>query len=76
MNMWRCDCGHCCKQSEFLNAANTFDTKDHVYGCPRCRARNPNWVEVCDAQRCSNQATCSTPTATGYRRTCSKHAPR
>lgn len=32
--------------------------------------------EMCDEPGCKEEITCGTPTPTGYRRTCSTHAPR
>lgn len=42
--------------------------------CPKCRT--PEHIRpACDEPGCFDAITCGTPLPTGYRSTCSKHAP-
>lgn len=43
--------------------------------CPQCRAADSLYM-ACDEPGCWKPVDCGTPTLTGYRSTCSKHAPR
>lgn len=42
--------------------------------CPKCRAPE-HITTACDQPECWQPASCGTPTAGGYRHTCSKHMP-
>jgi len=76
-NDWRCgECGKHCADGEMLAGANPFLVGDEVYGCPHCRACNPDWSQICDEPGCKSETTCGTQTETVYRRTCARHMPR
>lgn len=73
-----CDDYHCRwhgDSSDVLTAANPFDTKDIVVGCPKCLSVNTIRT-ACDEPDCWEQAVAGTPIPGGYRMTCSKHAPQ
>lgn len=71
----RCrSCGAHWASSALLIAPNPFDPDETVHGCPQCKAVED--LEVCcDHRECWQAASCGTPTATGYRRTCYEHRP-
>lgn len=58
-----------------LTAANPFDPKDTIAGCPHCKSIN-TLEEACDEPGCWRPSTCGIPTSGGYRRTCSEHMPK
>ncbi len=66
------NCNSKLDSSTVLRAANPFDTKDEVLGCPKCKEVN-NIRTTCDYPDCWAQDTIGTPTSAGYRRTCYKH---
>lgn len=73
-----CDSGRCGWRGnsvELLTATNPFDDTDTITGCPSCKSID-SCVNACDEPECWQQATCGTPTATGYRTTCGKHRPQ
>jgi hypothetical protein len=65
---WRGD------ESAVLKAPNPFLPEEEIWGCPECKAVN-TIVAVCDEPGCWAETSCGTPTPSGYRRTCGKHAP-
>jgi len=67
-------CGWRGMQLEVLFAENPFNADETIAGCPKCKEINSLLVS-CDEPGCWNEASCGTPTATGYRHTCGKHAP-
>lgn len=60
--------------SEVLRAQNPWDETDTILGCPKCRSPE-SFRFACDEPDCWASVTCGTPTPTGYRSTCGKHAP-
>ena len=73
---WRCDaCGHISIDGELLEAPHPFQPGGIVLGCPGCRGIGTDLERVCDVPGCSRVVACGTPTPTGYRSTCSEHAP-
>lgn len=68
-------CGWFGKDEDVLIAKNPFDPDDFVTGCPLCKQIN-TITYACDEEGCWADATCGTPTAAGYRRTCGKHMPK
>lgn len=63
------------EDSQLLRAQNPFaDDTDTMVGCPECREPN-SMRRVCDEPECWLEASCGTPTPTGYRTTCGKHKP-
>ena len=61
--------------SDLLTAQNPFHEPDTIYGCPFCKSID-RFIPLCDEPGCQNEASCGTPTATGYRHTCGTHAPK
>lgn len=59
---------------EILSAVNPFDPRQTVHGCPTCKDVT-TFTLVCDHLGCRAPADAGTPTPSGYRMTCSKHAP-
>jgi hypothetical protein len=57
-----------------LAAANPFDENEQIRGCPVCKAVEC-FRAACDQEGCWQPVTCGTPTADGYRSTCSRHQP-
>ena len=75
---WRClNCESIIENGTlFLRAPNPFNPTDEVLGCPHCKAIADIADALCDEPGCELLVTCGTPTPTGYRHTCSKHAPK
>lgn len=72
---FRCvDCGTWVgDESELLTAANPFDPRETVFGCPVCKSIG-ELVNTCDEPGCARDASCGWPTSGGgYRRTCHEH---
>ena len=67
-------CGWIGTPGEILRAPNPFEDGE-LHACPLCRDIG-NLRECCDEPECFTEATCGTPTADGYRRTCFSHMPR
>ena len=57
-----------------LRAPHPFMPEETIRGCPGCN-NIECLVVVCDHPDCWEPYTQGTPTADGYRTTCSKHAP-
>lgn len=68
-------CGWHGQEEEVLQAPNPFDSTDTLQGCPECKSVETIFV-ACDEPDCWKQATCGTPTPSGYRQTCGKHVPK
>lgn len=68
-------CGWRGLESEMLSAPSPFDATDTIYACPQCKTINSCFM-ACDEPGCWLGVCCGTPTPTGYRNTCSKHAPK
>lgn len=64
----------CDDESKALSAPDPFNPGDMLRACPKCREQS--LVGACDEPGCRLEAFCGTPTAAGYRRTCSKHKPK
>lgn len=60
--------------ADLLVGRNPFDDAEEIYGCPDCKSID-SVVAICDEPGCWNEVTAGTPTLTGYRNTCSDHAP-
>jgi phage FluMu protein Com len=76
INRWRCEtCREISLDANLLKAFNPFDRSEVIVGCPKCKSVN-DFTAVCDEEGCVQQVSCGTPTPTGYRNTCSKHAPK
>jgi len=71
-----CNCGWKGMDSELLKAKNPFEPEDTVYACPECKELEGSYFSSCDEPACWRETTCGTPTANGYRRTCSEHMPK
>lgn len=72
---WRCDdCYTMVTSKTFLRAPSPFAVGREILGCPVCLEVG-NFEALCDEPGCTNLVTCGTPTANGYRNTCSRHAP-
>jgi hypothetical protein len=69
-----CECNWRGTASEVLTAPNPWDDTDEVVGCPNCKNVN-TIVAACDVAGCWKDASCGTPTPTGYRHTCFAHRP-
>lgn len=69
-----CPCGWYGTEDKVLEALNPFDDLDILVGCPRCKDVN-TIVTACDELGCWKPIECGTPTADGYRSTCSRHRP-
>ena len=61
--------------NEKLRADNPFDSEEWIYGCPHCFTVD-DFSILCDEPNCKLKVTAGTPTAHGYRTTCSTHKPR
>lgn len=75
---WACStkrCGWVGTVEKMLTAKNPFDDAKQIVGCPTCREVD-TFYEVCDEAGCMQEATCGTPVAVGYRRTCGQHMPK
>lgn len=70
-----CECGWHGEEEERLAAPNPFRADDTIHACPKCLAIDQA-ISACDEPGCWEEASCGTPTASGYRMTCGKHAPR
>jgi hypothetical protein len=68
-------CGWHGLQAEVLQTPNPFDPSDMLDGCPACKSINTIRY-ACDEPDCWREATCGSPTETGYRQTCGQHMPR
>ena len=60
--------------AEALSGPDPFNVGDTLYACPHCR--DMTLVRACDMDGCNHEATCGTPTPTGYRTTCHTHMPK
>lgn len=60
-------------KEDLLSAPHPFDDGATLYGCPSCL--DISILQACDVDGCTMYASCGTPTAEGYRRTCWKHQP-
>lgn len=69
------DCGWRGTEDQLLHAPSPFDAADTLDGCPHC-LQVDTCRATCEEPDCWNPSTCGTPTATGYRRTCSMHVPK
>lgn len=68
------ECGWRGTFAKLLRAAHPFQQGETTYGCPECREADLFSV-ACDEPGCWEPAIRGTPTPTGYRNTCSGHAP-
>ncbi len=68
------ECGWCGPSRDLLTAPNPFALDETIYGCPSCKEVDC-FLAACDEEGCWKPRTCGTPTAKGYRSTCSKHRP-
>jgi hypothetical protein len=72
---WLCACGWRGPHAALLTAPHPFDVgAEDISGCPDCLAVC-GLRPACDEPDCWRSVTCATPTPTGYRSTCSSHAP-
>jgi hypothetical protein len=70
-------CGWCGDNEQLLTAPNPFDPLGGgLCACPECKQLVGTILSACEIDGCWSQATCGTPTAGGYKRTCGLHAPR
>lgn len=69
-----CECGWHGTNGQVLKAPHPFDPTDDVWGCPQCRQIG-TFSLACDEPDCWFDVSCGTPTASGYRKTCSQHRP-
>lgn len=60
--------------TEPLKAPSPFEADAVILGCPECKEVNTMQI-ACDEEGCWKQATCGTPTPSGYRGTCGMHRP-
>jgi len=67
-------CGWRGPRADCLVGPHPFTHGDLIYGCPQCRDVEC-FAVACDEVGCWMPITCGTPTAAGYRQTCSKHRP-
>lgn len=58
-----------------LHAVNPFDKTQDIEGCPNCFSID-KFIPVCDEPGCKLVYSSGTPTDSGYRCTCYKHAPK
>ena len=70
------NCGWRGTVSEMLSAKNPFDETEGISACPKCKTVENTCSVVCDEPECWDEATCGTPTKTGYRSTCWRHVPK
>lgn len=63
------------QSEEALTAPNPFDPEESIEGCPHCKSVDSLQM-ACDEPDCWLEVTCGTPTPSGYRQTCHKHAPK
>lgn len=70
---WRC--GWCGSSDDILKSPHPFVDGDELWFCPACKGVD-TLRSGCDEPECKSISTCGTPTATGYRVTCSEHQPR
>lgn len=71
----KCTCDNCGWRGTWatlLKAANPFDDETTIDGCPQCKAVE-QFTNACQNPACWNDATCGTPTPSGYQFLCSKH---
>ena len=71
----KCMCSSCDwsgLEKETLTAANPFDPRCDLVGCPECFEVN-TMETVCDEPGCIEIKSCGFPTSEGYRMTCGKH---
>lgn len=68
---WRC--GWQGTSATVLRAPDPFNEGDELIACPKCRCQTIR--TCCDEPGCWEEATCGTPTPSGYRRTCGPHHP-
>ena len=69
------DCSWHGTEPELLRAANPFDTRETITGCPDCKCIESTYL-ACEEFGCWAQVSSGTPTPTGYRQTCHKHSPK
>lgn len=60
--------------TDVLTAPNPFEPSESIQGCPTCRSVD-QFTLLCDEFQCDREASCGTPTASGYRQTCGEHRP-
>lgn len=76
MRKWVCEqgCGAHVREDELLVAANPFDDRYQIVGCPTCRMVE-TLVEACEASDCWRPTSAGYPMKDGtYRRACSEHS--
>ena len=62
------------RSADRLVCENPFEKGTQIYGCPECK-KPACFRIVCDEDDCWEKVTRGTPTPSGYRQTCRKHAP-
>jgi hypothetical protein len=67
---WRCNWTG--TSDTVLRATNPFIEGDEILACPKCKDHETVRV-CCDEPNCKKEATCGTPSATGYRNVCGLH---
>ncbi len=60
---------------QILNAANPFDDKLRIVGCPICPSVDC-FRAVCDEPGCWHEVSSGMSTPQGYRATCYEHIPK
>lgn len=60
-------------ENEALQASNPFNAGCILLACPNCKQQS--LCTRCDEPECLCEATCGTPTTSGYRLTCWRHKP-
>jgi hypothetical protein len=68
---WRCRWSGL--ETEALQGINPFNPSCVLLACPDCQEQT--LCTCCDEPECRCEATCGTPTDSGYRWTCHKHRP-
>lgn len=74
---WICsECSHICYDEFILKAANPFDGRENVSGCPECRSVD-SFSCACMDVKCQLESSGGHPGAFGFRyvRTCWNHSP-
>lgn len=73
-NIFICECGHKCYDSDMVTAENPFmSSGELISACPECRELDHTMASCCDQVGCNEHSSCGFPTDKGYRRTCGKH---
>lgn len=74
-NRWLCvGCEWRGSDAKRLFAPDPFNAGSTVYACPICREMA--LIVACEVEGCTMAPSCGTPTDSGYRVTCSRHAPK